>query len=116
MWDNNPYYNPENFGLEIVGNFDWCEPDYSFDMLVVWKEKRGQYWIGQDSGCSCPSPFEEITDINQLDGPYNKDGLRKRIDWLIDERTKGAEETLYWYVYPKAQLKKYASDILSRLS
>lgn len=109
---SNIYYNPEAFGLEVVGDFEWSEPDWSFDMLVVWKESRGKYWIGEDSGCSCPSPFENITDINELDGPFNKDSLRKRIDFLIEERTSKG----YSYGYSKAELKKFASDILSRLS
>lgn len=108
----NIYYNPEAFGLELVGAFEWTEPSWSFDTLAVWKERRGRYWIGEDSGCSCPSPFEDITDINQLDGPYTKDGLRKRIDYRIKEQT----ERDYSYGYSKAQLKKFASDILSRLS
>jgi len=106
----NIYYSPESYGLQIVGDFEWSEPDYSFDMLVVWKEGRGKYWIGEDSGCSCPSPFEDINDINQLDGPYTKDGLRKRINYRIEERTDNG----YGYGYSKAQLKKFASDILSR--
>lgn len=107
---SNIYYSPQDFGLEVVGDFEWTEPDYSFDMLVVWKEKRGRYWIGEDSGCSCPSPFEDVRDVNELDGPYTKDGLRKRINYRIEERT----DTGYSYGYSKAQLKKFASDILSR--
>jgi hypothetical protein len=110
----NIYYSPEKFGLEVVGSFDWAEPDYSFDMLVVWRESRGKYWVGQDAGCSCPSPFEDVHDVNSLDGPYSKEGLRKRINWLINERTKD-RGTSYSYVYPKAQLKKSASEILSRI-
>lgn len=110
MWKN-IYYNPQDFGLEIVGEFDWTEPDYSFDMLVVWKAKRGEYWIGEDSGCSCPSPFEEVTDINELDGPYTKEGLRKRINYRIEERVNEG----YYYGHSKAELKKFASDILSRI-
>lgn len=109
---NNIYYDPESFGLEIVGSFEWSEPSWSFDTLCVWKERRGQYWIGEDSGCSCPCPFENITDINQLDGPYTKDGLRKRINFLIEDRTAGE----YSYSYPKAKLKKSASELLSGLS
>lgn len=107
----NMYYNPEDYGLEVVGQFEWTEPNWSFDTLVVWKEKRGRYWIGEDSGCSCPTPFENITDINQLDGPYTKDGLRKRLNFRIEEQTAGE----YHYGYPKAKLKRFASDILSRI-
>ena len=109
---SNIYYNPEDFGLELVGEFEWTEPCWSFDTLAVWKEGRGRYWIGEDSGCSCPSPFENITDINELDGPYTKEGLRKRIDYRIKEQT----ERKYSYGYSKAELKRYASEILSRLT
>lgn len=111
MWDNNIYYNPEKFGVELVGEFEWSEPSWSFDTLAVFKERRGRYWIAEDSGCSCPSPFENYTDLNELDGPYTKDGLRKRIDTRIEERT--GERS---WGYPKAVLKKSASEILSRLS
>lgn len=105
----NVYYNPQDFGLEIVGEFEFSEPNWSFDTLVVWKEKRGRYWIGTDSGCSCPSPFEDITDVNDLDGPYTKDGLRKRLDFIVDERADDR------WGYSKAVLKKSASEILSRI-
>lgn len=106
----NIYYDPQAFGLEVVGEFEWTEPCWSFDTLAVWKQKRGQYWIGQDAGCSCPSPFEDVTDINELDGPYDKAGLRKRLDWLINDRVENG-----YGCYPKAQLRKYASEILSRI-
>lgn len=106
----NVYYYPEDYGLQLVGEFEWTEPCYSFDMLVVWKERDGRYWIGEDSGCSCPSPFDFITDVNELDGPYTKEGLRKRIDSRIEDRA--GEDS---YSYSKAELKKSASDIMSRI-
>ena len=109
----NIYYDPQDFGLEVVGTMDWAEPDYSFDMTVVWKQGQGKYWVGSDSGCSCPCPFEDITDINELDGPMTKDGLRKRLDYLIEERCGDKDS---YYYYPKAKMKKSASDILSRLT
>lgn len=107
----NIYYSPEDFGLEVVGEMEWSEPDYSFDMLVVWKDQRGQYWIGEDSGCSCPSPFEDIDDINELDGPYTEEDLRKRVNYRIEDRVGEG----WHYGYPKSELKRQASDILSRI-
>lgn len=106
----NIYYSPEKFGLEIVGDFEWSEPDYSFDMLVVWKEKRGKYWVGEDSGCSCPSPFEDFKGTEDLRGPYTKEELRKHLDYRINEHSDDR------YGYSRAQLKKFASDILRRIS
>jgi hypothetical protein len=81
-------------------------------MCVVWKEARGSYWIGEDSGCSCPSPFEDVHDKNELDGPYNKKGLKSRLEWIVKERTSGD----YHWGYPQAQLMRDVSDILSRIS
>jgi len=106
----NIYYDPQDFGLELVGEFDWTEPDYSFDMLVVWKSGRGQYWIGEDSGCSCPSPFEDVRDVNELDGPYTKADLRKRVNFRVKDRFENG-----WGTYPLAVLKKSASDMLARI-
>lgn len=109
---NNIYLSPENFGLEVVGAVDMAEPNYSFDMLVVWKDERGQFWTGRDSGCSCPTPFEEYNDVNDLDGPHDKDSLRTRVDYLITEYL--GDWTPYG-AYPEAVLRKSASDLLSNV-
>lgn len=110
----NIYYSPGDFGLEIVGDFEFSEPDYSFDMCVVWKEARGKYWVGEDSGCSCPSPFEGIWEKDQLDGPYNKAGLKTRLEWIVNERT--GNNSGYSYYRSKAELMKDVSDILRGIS
>ncbi len=65
-WDKNIYYHPEKFDLEIVDMIE-DEPDYDFDMFVVWKDKEGNLYYAEDSGCSCPSPFENINSVEQLD-------------------------------------------------
>lgn len=62
------YCNPEEFGLTTVGQIDWDDrDDYGFSMTVVWKDKDGKLYWAFDSGCSCPSPFEDFHDINQLE-------------------------------------------------
>lgn len=59
------YYSPENHGLEIVGTAEagW---DYEFDMFVIWRDATGQLYYAMDSGCSCPSPFEDYEDVSDL--------------------------------------------------
>ena len=111
---SNIYYSPEDFGLQIVGDFEFSEPNYSFDMCVVWKEARGKYWVGEDSGCSCPSPFEGVGDINELDGPYNKAGLKTRLEWIVKERVNEDDSGYSWY-RSRAELMKDVDNILSRL-
>lgn len=56
----NIYYNPEEFGLEIFGEIEE-PPNYSFDKSVVWRDvTTDALYVAHDSGCSCPSPFEDM--------------------------------------------------------
>jgi hypothetical protein len=56
----NVYYDPEKFDLEQFGEIQWGEPCYDFDLTVVWRRKAdGAFLYAEDSGCSCPSPFEQ---------------------------------------------------------
>lgn len=64
-WDN-PYYNPKVFNLEILGEMEWDNESYQFNMTVVWKDAEGRLWTASDSGCSCPSPFEDTTELDRL--------------------------------------------------
>jgi hypothetical protein len=69
---SNIYYSPEDFGLKIVNSIDFDE-DYGFDMIVVWETLEGDkrlYWA-TDSGCSCPSPFEDFHSFDMLE-PLNR--------------------------------------------
>jgi len=61
-------YQTANTGLTIIGTL--YEPDlsYEFNQLQVWKHEASNtvFWA-KDSGCSCPSPFENYyfdTDTN----------------------------------------------------
>lgn len=72
MWSNNVYYSPEKFGLTIMETIDFSSGSYEFDYLVVFKDEAGNYYYAEDSGCSCPSPFEgmglpDLTRVQSLD-------------------------------------------------
>lgn len=57
---SNIYYNPEKFGLVIVGEVEFSSDSYGFDTSVVWRDvETGALYYGDDSGCSCPCPFED---------------------------------------------------------
>lgn len=59
-YDENVYVHPEKYGLEIVACVDAYEPDYSFDLFLILREKAtGKLFVASDSGCSCPMPFED---------------------------------------------------------
>lgn len=69
---SNIYSDPQDFGLETVGEFSLSESDYSFDIVVVFKDAFGQFYIAQDIGCSCPiPPFEDHT-LDILEGPLDR--------------------------------------------
>jgi hypothetical protein len=60
------YYNPEHFNIEIVVSHNKKE-SYGFDMFVGWRSLKDPslYYWATDSGCSCPSPFENYTSLDQ---------------------------------------------------
>lgn len=64
------YYNPEKFGLTILKSHD-IAGSYEFNMVVVFRTDDGRFLVGQDSGCSCPTPFEslgvrDLTEVESL--------------------------------------------------
>jgi hypothetical protein len=67
MYGEDVYSNPEKYGLEIVGSVEWEDEPYQFNMTAVWRDREtGQLYWADDSGCSCPSPFEEFTSRDSL--------------------------------------------------
>jgi hypothetical protein len=55
---HNPYYAPEKFNLEMI-SFDEPGLSYEFNTLCFWSNDQGMVYSAQDSGCSCPTPFED---------------------------------------------------------
>ena len=60
------YDKPEEHGLKQIGCLDEADMSYEFNMLCVWQHKDGRIFYEQDSGCSCPSPFEDNTCLESL--------------------------------------------------
>ena len=64
----NIYYNPEHYELVPVAEIDYSDGDYCFDLRVVWRSRLdGRLYTARDSGCSCPSPFEDYGSLESLD-------------------------------------------------
>jgi hypothetical protein len=56
---SNVYYNPTEVGATVVGEID-MGGSYEFDIfLVLRSEATGKLYCATDSGCSCPTPFED---------------------------------------------------------
>lgn len=78
-------YQPENYGFEQIGDVDWSDGCYQFDLTTVWKHKAsGSFYMADDSGCSCPSPYEGVRSVVDLT-PIGR--LQTLIDHL-NERNK----------------------------
>ena len=71
-YEENLYYNPEALGYEIVEVIDLDDEAWQFYMLVVWRDPDGNLVYQIDSGCSCPSPFEDMTPESLLQFDYNE--------------------------------------------
>lgn len=64
----NYYYDPASAGLEMLAFEDHgARDDYGFDILAFWVDKDGVVYSASDSGCSCPSPFEDYTSMHMLE-------------------------------------------------
>lgn len=71
-FEHNPYYSPELCGLEIFESIDTAG-SYEFDIFCIWKqEETGNLYWDSDSGCSCPSPFDNGDNGHDLK-PITKD-------------------------------------------
>lgn len=84
----NIYYSPEKFGLEIVDEVEWDNEAWQFNLTVAWRDKTtGQIYYGSDSGCSCPSPFEDIG-VNDLD-EITRENLMEFIEYINERALSG---------------------------
>lgn len=61
------YYQPEHFGLQQIAQIDYSDGSYQFDYRVIWRHTDGRMFTARDSGCSCPSPFEDYISLDMLE-------------------------------------------------
>lgn len=80
------YYQPEQFDLVKIAEAEWPNLSYEFDIFAVWKHKDGRLFYGSDSGCSCPSPFENFTSLDTLTELKDFNAFSAAIDeWGSDD-------------------------------
>lgn len=96
-YSDNPNYNPESWGLRIIGEIELSELDYSFNTLIIWKRQDGKVFYAQDSGCSCPTPFEDFHSFSQMI-EVTKESLNTLRDTLRSSNyamNHGAQDLMY---------------------
>lgn len=90
------YHQPEHFGLEIVDSVEWSDGFYQFDTTVVWRDpETGEFFYADDSGCSCPSPFEDFTTRKHLT-PVTAQEFAREMATRVNARAKYLEEHKSW--------------------
>lgn len=89
---SNIYYNPEDFGLEVIAEIEYSSASYEFDTRVVWRQiSTRKLFTARDSGCSCPIPFEDYN-LDNID-PVDYQILRAEVDGVLSQK--------YSYITPE---------------
>lgn len=74
MSEGNVYYSPEKLGLKILKELSE-DLSYEFNIFLVLQDTEGNLYTTSDSGCSCPTPFETYTSIEDLDRHPDADSV-----------------------------------------
>lgn len=64
-WDN-IYSDGSKIGVKVFAEIQ-ANCNYDFHMVVVFQNEQGQLAWAEDSGCSCPAPFEDYKSWDQLE-------------------------------------------------
>jgi len=94
-----------NQHLDFIADIDLSEPDYSFDLLRIYVRRHdGMILWATDSGCSCPSPFEEVAvrDLKEATLATPVDTFIRESGWTADG----------YSTVPEADLRKDIGDAL----
>jgi hypothetical protein len=80
------YYEPEKAGLETVGEIDTAG-SYEFNTAWVSREKStGKVYVAFDSGCSCPTPFEDHSFPDSFTHVESAASLRAELESWSDKQ------------------------------
>lgn len=91
-YDKNLYYAPEKSGYETVDSYD-TGASYEFNITMVLK-KDGKLFYAQDSGCSCPIPFEDIEE-SDLTPLTDFDAFKREVKDYHAWNSNAAEESKF---------------------
>ena len=55
--------------LKMIGNAELSGEPWEFNLVGAWIDPTGGIWLGTDSGCSCPIPWENHLELGAFTGP-----------------------------------------------
>ncbi len=58
--------NPEKYGFTLIAELEFGG-SYDFDTHLVFMNHLGLVYYVQDSGCSCPTPFDDINGVDDME-------------------------------------------------
>lgn len=85
-WYDNVVDAAEDYGFSNVGTLELDNEPWQYYMVAVLKNEQG-YYLTTDSGCSCPSPFENAT-VEDLTGPLTAEQAREEVKSLADVQSE----------------------------
>ncbi len=60
-------YYDQFVGFTKLDEIEWDNESYAFNITGVWvKDDDGTVWTADDSGCSCPTPWENLDTLERL--------------------------------------------------
>lgn len=81
----------ESGPYDMLDSVQWGESNYDFDQSAVFRNtETGELFYATDTGCSCPSPFEDIRESDLTK-------ITRLQDWIdhTDERLQGRNYGYY---------------------
>ena len=73
----------ESEGVDDLGQLELFGEAWSFCLLWVLGTEEG-FYLGTDSGCSCPSPFEHYRGLDDFTGPLTASQAVEEVTSLSD--------------------------------
>ena len=70
--------------LKMIGAAELCGEAYEFDLVGAWIDPTGGIWLGTDSGCSCPIPWENHLEMDSFTGPLTVEQAQEEATSLWD--------------------------------
>lgn len=81
--------------VEYVVDVDMTEESYSFDILRVGRDRDGALWWARDSGCSCPTPFEDV-EFRPIREPGDWDAVQAEAEGCLEAVDAVALARIEW--------------------
>jgi hypothetical protein len=77
-------------GFTKLDEIEWDNESYAFNITGIWvRDSDGTLWTADDSGCSCPTPWENLGSLERL---FSIEALVERY-----KRQTATDETGYRY-------------------